>query len=218
MIKDIEQKLDKIIVKEKEFKNIMRWAGGKNPTEMFDKRMFFPLKNFIIDIQLDKHTTFKGLVELDSFNPATAGRISNDAFWFKYTRDPHRGYQFDGQGCPKDVVRVTFGFVSAVLFYICTREREVVWRDRIESIKKDGGYEPYKYQSRVCFLLDDIIKYTGTHNNRKAVQYTCDVWGVRGHIRHYKNGDTVFIEPYKKGRKRDVLEPKSKTYLLEDAK
>lgn len=45
-------------------------------------------------------------------------------------------------------------------------------------------------------------------------QRKCTVWGVRGHIRHYKSGKTVLISPYKKGINKDTEEPKSKRYLL----
>lgn len=33
---------------------------------------------------------------------------------------------------------------------------------------------------------------------------SCESWGVIGHYRHYKNGKTVFIKPYKKGKKRST--------------
>ena len=47
---------------------------------------------------------------------------------------------------------------------------------------------------------------------RQIAQITCPAWGVRGHFRHYKNGQIVFIKPYVKGKKRD--EYKGKVYEL----
>ena len=47
---------------------------------------------------------------------------------------------------------------------------------------------------------------------RRIQQITCPAWGVRGHYRHYKNGKTVFIQPYVKGKKRD--EYRGKIYEL----
>ena len=39
---------------------------------------------------------------------------------------------------------------------------------------------------------------------------------VRGHYRHYKNGKVVFINPYKKGKKRNDTESKGKKYFLSE--
>lgn len=66
------------------------------------------------------------------------------------------------------------------------------------------------------YLLDDIVKYVhdnyvpqgGTHNIR------CECWEVRGHYRTYKGGKKVWINAYKKGKKRNEIEPKDKTYYL----
>ena len=66
------------------------------------------------------------------------------------------------------------------------------------------------------YLLDDIVKYVhdnyvpqgGTHNIQ------CECWGVRGHYRTYKSGKQVWINAYKKGKKRNEMEPKDKTYYL----
>ena len=41
-----------------------------------------------------------------------------------------------------------------------------------------------------------------------------DVWGVAGHMRHYKNGRTVYIKPYKKGPGRETKVPEGKTYKI----
>lgn len=66
------------------------------------------------------------------------------------------------------------------------------------------------------YLLDDIVKYVhdnyvpqgGTHNIQ------CECWGVRGHYRTYKSGKKIWINAFKKGKKRNETEPKDKTYYL----
>ena len=66
------------------------------------------------------------------------------------------------------------------------------------------------------YLLDDVVKYIhdnyvpqgGTHNIQ------CECWGVRGHYRTYKSGKQVWINAYKKGKKRQEMEPKDKTYYI----
>lgn len=37
----------------------------------------------------------------------------------------------------------------------------------------------------------------------KKHKFTCDLWEVSGHWRTYKSGKTVFVRPYKKGKKRN---------------
>ena len=223
MISEIEKKIDKIIVTDREFKKIARWGKDNLVRTMpdtvtaTDKRMFFPLKTFILDLSLDKRTKIKALVELDTFNPIAGGRITTDAYWYTWKRDfIKRGYDFQGEA-PKEYIQISHAFILETLMYICQADRNVEYRERIEKVKSSGKSNPYEYQDRVCFLLNDIIEYAGTHKTRKSIQYQCECWGVRGHIRHYTDGRTVFIEPYKKGRKRDILEPRSKTYLLGDA-
>lgn len=225
-IAEISQKIDKIYVTEKECKKIFEW--GKNnlvidyddpnydPSEkLINKRMFFPLKTFVIELHMPKNTVIKALVELDTFNPVTSGRITTDNYWFTYKRDFERqGFDFDGEGAPESIVRTTHAFIIETLIYICFAKRNIEYKPMIDRAAEHGDDNPYEYQNRVCFLLNDIIQYVGTHTTRKSIQYQCECWGVRGHIRHYSDGRTVFIEPYKKGRLRDTLEPKSKTYLL----
>ena len=212
-IAEIEKKLDKIYINQSEFKKIQKFLYGKNPSEYLDKRMFFPLKNFVIDIQLDKVKRLKALVELDTFNP-TSGRITTDDYFFTYKRESeNRRTKIDGKGASQNDMEVTHVLIVASMVYICLQSREKEIRQRIEH-KREKSDKPYEYRNRECFLLNEIIEYVGEHPNRKSIQYQCECWGVRGHLRHYTDGRVTFIEPYKKGRKRDVLEPKSRTYLL----
>lgn len=40
----------------------------------------------------------------------------------------------------------------------------------------------------------------------KQIHRTCTLWPVSGHIRHYKNGKTVYIKPYLKGKNRKAYQ------------
>jgi len=222
-IAEISRNIDKIYITEKDFKKIAKWGKDNlvyedkpNTTKLMDKRMFFPLKNFVIDIEFKKNTRLTALVELDSFNPVSSGRVTTDDYWYTYKRDfIRRGFDFQReQNVPEQIVRTTHAFITEVLMYICFADRTMEFRPVIERTKSQGEYNPYEYQNRVCFLLDDIVKYAGTHKTRKSIQYQCECWGVRGHLRHYSDGRIVFIEPYKKGRLRNTLEPKNKEYML----
>ena len=48
----------------------------------------------------------------------------------------------------------------------------------------------------------------------RQIKFKCECWGVRGHIRHLKNGKEVFIKAYTKGTKRnDKSSFVNKTYV-----
>lgn len=38
---------------------------------------------------------------------------------------------------------------------------------------------------------------------KQPIKYTCPAWGVRGHIRHLKNGKEVYVRPCVKGKDRN---------------
>lgn len=217
-ITEISQKVDKIYISDKDFKKVQAWTKEIGSiSDLLDKRYFFPLKTFVIEIWITKRERLLALVELDDFNP-TSGRIQTDNYWFtfKHIKGEKRS-RIDGEGASKDAIEVTHVWIVGVLLYICEQGRTKIQKvsPMIEREDKDSD-TPYEYQDRVCFLLNDIIEYSSKHHNRKTIQYQCECWGVRGHIRHYSDGRTVFIEPYKKGRLRDTLEPKSRTYMIDN--
>lgn len=53
----------------------------------------------------------------------------------------------------------------------------------------------------VYTIKSDINKAEYVFQNYAG--YKCECWGVRGHIRHLKNGKEVFVKPYRKGVKKD---------------
>ena len=56
---------------------------------------------------------------------------------------------------------------------------------------------------------DEISRSIAKHR-----KITCELWEVSGHYRTYKNGKTVFIRPYKKGKKRNEDITIEKTHLV----
>lgn len=55
------------------------------------------------------------------------------------------------------------------------------------------------------FLLGDIVEYVSRKHCKHIIN--CECWGVRGHFRHYKDGRIVWIDAYKKGSKRNIMQP-----------
>lgn len=64
------------------------------------------------------------------------------------------------------------------------------------------------------YNLKSLIYYGAKKYHKNGGHMSCECWGVRGHYRHYKNGKIVKIQPFKKGSKRDSMEPTDKTYIL----
>ena len=221
-IKEIGREIDKIVIDAKEARKINKWLidTERSMGEM-GKNKFFPLNNFILDIELYKNMRFEFLVELENFNPRI-GRFSNDTWDITYRYDEASGgWHFDGMAGRdtgandyerKEATRRMHSVIYGTMLYIIEYAKKRTEKVSPEVTRKER--ENYEYKPRECYLLNDIVKYVSIHPNKHSIKYRCEVWGVRGHIRHYKNGKTVFIKPYKKGKRRAFLEPKSRTYLL----
>lgn len=61
-------------------------------------------------------------------------------------------------------------------------------------------------QPRTIFLNNIKFKLNNTKTASKIksrkIHRIASCWGVRGHFRHYKNGKTIYIQPYQKGENR----------------
>lgn len=109
--------------------------------------------------------------------------------------------------------------------YIMTAKRERIKRLKLPSVEQEGEKaetELRKHLDKKYFLLEEIIEYVNEKGEKVSLNKTgrtmmCDCWSVRGHYRHYKNGKTVFIKSYLKGKKRNSEIPKSKKYYVQDS-
>ena len=184
--------------------------------------MFFPLNTFILEIDYGKGR-MKGLVELENYSPVNF-KYTDDLGVYSYKRRyGGGGFEFnfdpneDMKGKRYKVEKQYFGwvliYITSVMVYIIDKAEERRREERISLQTERKLREEYVYKDRELYFLNDIISYRKIHRNKASIQYRCECWGVRGHIRHTKHG-VQFVHPYKKGKKRDILEPKSKTYLL----
>ena len=228
-LREIEKKVDKIYITKKDWKEIEKYRHQQNPNPQnqwntngkMDSRMFFPLNNFILETEFNSGSRRIGLVELNNFDPMN----------FKYTDDigvltakratTQKGFEINFYKhddsevrAPKDYFDMLLIYLTSVMIYIIDKAEQRRRIERLSPEQEREQRENYEYKERELFFLNDIIKYRKIHPTKKSIQYRCECWGVRGHLRHLNNGNVIFIESYKKGRKRDILEPKSKTYLL----
>lgn len=106
--------------------------------------------------------------------------------------------------------------------YIMTAKRERIEKPKLtidEKEIKKAETKPRKYYDKKYFLIEDIIEYVNKEGEKASPNKTgrtmmCDCWIVRGHYRHYKNGKTVFVKSYLKGKKRNSEMPKAKKYYV----
>lgn len=229
MIKELEQKLDKIYITKNDWREIDKYRHQQNPNSKnqwntngkMDSRMFFPLNNFILETEFNSGSRRLGLVELNNFDPMNF-TYTDDIGVLKAKRaTTQKGFEIEFYKhddseikAPKDYFDMLLIYLTSTMIYIIDKAEERRRFEKLSPGQEREQRENYEYKERELFFLKDIIKYRKIHPNKKSIQYRCECWGVRGHLRHLKNGNVIFIEPYKKGRKRDVLEPKNKTYLV----
>lgn len=90
-------------------------------------------------------------------------------------------------------------------------EKNIPFKDNIQENKTENKTEKTekKYYS-LCEAIKYISKSHGGHHEIK-----CEKWSVRGHYRKYKNGKTIFIKEFTKGKKKDeTIQIKQKIYMV----
>lgn len=81
--------------------------------------------------------------------------------------------------------------------YIETKEKQ---KNKIEY--KQNKRKPNNNKKEYG-LLDCIKIYQKKEGIRKKYEITCESWEVRGYFRHYKNGKTIWVKPFKKGKNKN---------------
>lgn len=70
-----------------------------------------------------------------------------------------------------------------------------------ETVKKQGRYKPVRKTRFVKVIRIPKEVELGKESSHHSM--TCPCWGVAGHWRTYKNGNQVWIKPYRKGKERN---------------
>lgn len=114
----------------------------------------------------------------------------------------------------QDLIGVFFA-VNAYFFHYRQDTDEIP----VKQVKKHTVHNKRKETLGTHTMRSLSVKYRlkgAVRHDRvpKARQWHVDYWGVRGHMRHYKNGKTVFIAPYTKGKDRENAIGKTKVYTV----
>lgn len=107
--------------------------------------------------------------------------------------------------------------IAAVEAYIMYKleNREIIFKESVKEHKPRLSEKAIKQSQKnegkdIILNLEEAIRYIKKKGLHKI---HCECWGVRGHYRHYKNGKTVFIKAYQKGKKRNEKKV-DKTYIV----
>ena len=100
------------------------------------------------------------------------------------------------------IVHTFFGVSKFILDYgdVSTDVEE---KECKPSTGKAQGRKKHDHSTVRFYKTYTLKKNWVSRANRKKADIRCPAWGVRGHYRHYKNGKTIFIKSYVKGKDRD---------------
>ncbi len=111
--------------------------------------------------------------------------------------------------------------VARIIVYIMNTPREKILKQKKSNkVKESDNVENKKKQSEEnkIYLLDEIVDYVNenglTIQSSGTHKIQCPCWSVRGHYRHYKNGNVVFIKSHEKGKEKGKTKPKDKVYVV----
>ena len=109
--------------------------------------------------------------------------------------------------------------IMQICNYIMTTKRKRVQRKKTDSsIKSNYEIKRKENKPKKVYLLDEIVDYVNENGLTIQASSThkiqCPCWSVRGHYRHYKNGNVVFIKSHEKGKEKGKTKPKDKVYVV----
>lgn len=92
-----------------------------------------------------------------------------------------------------------------------------VSKSKVKDLRKQSRKAKKRNKGHVVYFRTEYqFDLKGRTAKQIAKEIKCLCWGVRGHVRHYKGGKTIFIQPYRKGKMRDNPEYyETKTYKTE---
>lgn len=91
--------------------------------------------------------------------------------------------------------------------------REIVEIETTTKKYKPLEQRKYNPPKNKTYKLIDVVRKYERHINKNKRHITCDYWEVKGHFRHLKNGKTIYVKPYSKGKNKDGIS-KDRIYKL----
>lgn len=109
-------------------------------------------------------------------------------------------------------------FICALMYmsYLLENQETIIKTSSKRNSSTEKTNSKTNYKKSIKVISKDKIIYKIITNNSSVTkdirhfQRHIDSWNVRGHVRHYKSGKTIWIEPYQKGKGKI----KSKIYII----
>ena len=131
-------------------------------------------------------------------------------------------YKFDKSG-EADLMQIDSecACILSACDYIMNYKRNKVYKKATETNISSIKHNAVKSNSTVkkVYLFNEIVNYVREqecNSENKHNEITCPCWEVRGFYRHYKSGKVIWVNSFKKGKQRDKVEPKPKTYIAKE--
>lgn len=105
--------------------------------------------------------------------------------------------------------QIVFGYAYKFIILIdkiqrCALNSKTILQKISSSVERSNQERGHKAISSNPIRLTGGItyQYVNQYSDKRNYERHTDSWDVRGHYRHYKNGNVVFIKPFKKGDKK----------------
>ena len=112
----------------------------------------------------------------------------------------------------KIVNNYSFILFLGIFFLVETslnKKKEIILKEKPkETVRK--ATKGNNNNSGIVYVNNKIYKYE--ERGKRHNQRHTESWSVRGHWRHYRNGKTIFIEAFNKGKKNS----NNKTYIIKE--
>lgn len=111
-------------------------------------------------------------------------------------------------------IAAVFFMLNILITHLPQKFKEKTEKDTMTVEEKKKGQKKYR---SVVYLKHSYIVDSDFKLTKRETKYIikCPAWGVRGHYRHLKSGQVIFIKPYTKGKERKNLDKYvSKEYKL----
>lgn len=131
-------------------------------------------------------------------------------FYVHATKTVHVFDMNNGEG----VLKNKYSFVMFLeTFYLVesslNKKKEITLKEKPKETVREATKENSN-NSGVVYVSNKVYHYE-EHGKRHNQRHT-ESWSVRGHWRHYKNGKTIFIESFDKGKRDSNI----KTYIIKE--
>ena len=204
--------MDKFLLTQKDVDRLLAW---RDEHKDLVRRMPSPLKSVhVYNTDLNAHfkafRNGKTITIYGYHNQHSLGKVSWEMHPSGYCIKTHEKLEVTPQGTTMDIQSLLTVYASLMAYMVygkrdnvgelvCKEEQTALHSPRKKPHSKPKGY---------TYIFTQAVKNKplgGHHASPRGI------FGVRGHYRKYKNGNTIWIEAYKKGTGKS----KSKTYKMD---